>query len=214
MATATLVNSDIDIGRRIVAALTRAAIPVTVYLWAFVPQLQEWQLIIGTPLVDSKGPLAAYGEVNRALRKEGLFDDVPLRRIFLRSPNDRALKSLQKQSESVPQEAFRVVNEPIAGNFVEDAYLYGGSIFIVRAGSLRPNRREYYSVMYTPRSGQRTPAPPLRLEKIEDVRRFLEQKLHLDTHATDLQLEKLRANQSVLIPVALTTAQLRVLGLS
>ncbi len=214
MATATLVTSDIEVGRRIVATLTRASIPVTVYLWAFVPQLGEWQLIIGTPLVDSKGPLAAYGEVNKALRKEGLFDDVPLRRIFLRSPNDRALKSLQKQSGAVPQEAFRVVNEPIAGNFVEDAYLYGGSIFIVRAGSLRPSRREYYSVIYTPRSGQRTPAPPLRLGKIEDVRRFLEEKLRLDTRAVDQQLEKLTASQSVLIPVTLTTVQLRALGLS
>jgi len=154
MATATLVSSDIEIGRRIVATLTRANIPVTLYLWAFVPQLQEWQLIIGTPLVDSKGPLAAYGEVNKTLRKEGLFDDVPHRRIFLRSPNDRALKSLQKQSETVPHEAFRVVNEPIGGNFVEDAYLYGGSVRIMQLQNGKPDVvLPAYRVTYFPQAG-------------------------------------------------------------
>src|SRR6266571_2147285 len=102
VATATLVNSDIEIGRRIVGALTRAGIPVSIYLWAFVPQLEEWQFMIATPFVDTKGPLSAYGEVNKALQKEGIFEDTPLRRIFLKSPSDPVLKSLEKQSRAVP----------------------------------------------------------------------------------------------------------------
>jgi hypothetical protein len=214
MATAALVSHDIEVGRRIVAALTRASIPVTVYLWAFIPQLQEWQFMIATPLVDSKGPRAAYGEVNRALQREGILDEVPLRRIFLKSPNDKGLKSLERESKSVPQEALRVVNEQIAGNFVEDAYVYGGSIFIVKAGSSRSDPREYYSVMYSPRSGPRPPAPPLRFEKIDRVRQFLEKGLRMDQHTADLHIAKLRAGQSALIPVSLTPAQLRTLGLA
>ncbi len=130
MATATLVNKEIEVGRRIVAALTRASIPVTVYLWAFVPQLEEWQFMVATPLVDTKGPLAAYDEVNKALQREGIFDDLPVRRIFLESPNDRVLKALEKESRAIPDEAFRVVNEQIAGNFVEDVYVYSGAIDI------------------------------------------------------------------------------------
>jgi len=214
MATAALVSGDIEVGRRIVAALTRASIPVTVYLWAFIPQLQEWQFMIATPLVDSKGPRAAYGEVNRALQRQGILDEVPLRRIFLKSPNDKGLKSLERESKSVPQEAFRVVNEQIAGSFVEDAYVYGGSIFIVKAGSSRPDAREYYSVMYSPRSGPRHPGPPLRFEKIDRVRQFLEKGLRLDKRTADLHIAKLRAGQSALIPVSLIPAQLRTLGLA
>jgi hypothetical protein len=213
MATAALVNNDIEIGRRIVAALTRASIPVNVYLWAFIPQLQEWQFMIATPLVDTKGPLAAYGEVNKVLQREGIFDDTPLRRIFLRSPNDRVLRVLEKQSRAVPQEAFRVVNEQISGNFVEDAYVYGGSIFIAKSGSSGPNQSEYYSVMYTPRSGPRPPAPPLRKD-IEGVRQFLEKELHMDKHSADLQIAKLGAGQSALIPVSLTPARMRALELA
>ncbi|MGB7602166.1 MAG: hypothetical protein WBM24_17800 [Candidatus Sulfotelmatobacter sp.] len=153
MATATLVNNDIEIGRRIVAALTRASIPVTVYLWAFIPQLQEWQFMVATPLVDSKGPLAAYSEVNRALQKEGVFEDIPLRRIFLKSPNDRVLKSLEKESRALPQEAFRVVNEQIGGNFVEDAYVYSGAIDIQVSENIPRGSPSAYYVTYAPYSG-------------------------------------------------------------
>jgi len=213
MATATLVNNDIEIGRRIVAALTRASIPVTVYLWAFIPQLQEWQFIVATPLIDTKGPLAAYSEVNKALQKEGVFDDVPLRRIFLKSPNDRVLKSLEKESRAVQQETFRVVNEQIAGSFVEDAFVYGGAIFIARAGSSHPVQREYYSLMYSPRSGSRPSAPQLR-KTIEQVRQFLEEGLRTDKHTVDLQMAKLRAGQSALIPVSLSPSQWWNLGLA
>jgi len=176
MATATLVDSDIEIGRRIVAALTRASIPVTVYLWAFIPQLQEWQFMVATPLVDTKGPLAAYSEVNKVLQREGIFEDVPLRRIFLRSPNDRVLKSLEKESRAVPQEAFRVVNEQIAGNFVEDAYVYSGSINITQSeprGGVEPQ----YLVFYTPYSGPGGAVPTVRLQGREPLREFLEMRI-------------------------------------
>ena len=84
MATAALVNRDIEVGRHIVAALTRANIPVTVYLWALVSE--EWLFIIATPLVDSKGPLAAYDQVNRALQRAGVLTDVPRQMILPDEP--------------------------------------------------------------------------------------------------------------------------------
>lgn len=213
MATATLVNSDIETGRRIVEALTRERIPVTVYLWAFVPQLQEWQFIVATPLVDTKGPLAAYSEINKALQKEGLFDDVPSRRIFLKSPNDRVLRSLEKESRAVSRGAFRVVNEPIAGSFVEDAYLYTGSIHIVdmeNAKGTVPNR---FSVIYAPYSGAGA-VPSARLDGIESLRDFLTSRLHIDQYATAAALQELSTKGSASIPnVQLRNHDLRRLGL-
>ncbi len=213
MATATLVNSDIEIGRQIVAALTRANLPVTVYLWAFVPQLQEWQFIIATPLVDSKGPLAAYGEVNKILRKEALFDDTPLRRIFLRSPNDRVLKSLEKESRVVPQESFRIVNEQIAGNFVEDAYVYHGSIDIIafeNSKGVVPNK---YSVIYLPYSGGGS-VPSRQIEGGENLKEFLESKVRLRKDVVDSALKELSESGSASVPnVQLRAQELKRLGL-
>src|SRR5579863_136779 len=198
MATATLVNNDIEIGRRIVAALTRASIPVTVYLWAFIPQLQEWQFMVATPLVDTKGPLAAYGEVNRALQKEGVFEDVPLRRIFLKSPNDRVLKSLEKESRALPQETFRVVNEQIAGNFVEDAYLYTGFIQVQRL----PNKGQHsvFSVFYAPYEGPGGFVPPYYKTGVDHLRIFLKTELHVSDDVIESVLRDLDRTDSATIP--------------
>jgi hypothetical protein len=215
MATATLVNSDIEIGRQIVAALTRANLPVTVYLWAFVPQLQEWQFIVATPLVDSKGPLAAYSEVNKVLRKEGVFDDAPLRRIFLRSPNDRVLKTLERESRVVPQESFRVVNEQIAGNFIEDAYVYHGSIDIVAVENSRGVVPNTYSVIYFPYLGPGGAVPSRRIEGGENLKDFLEVKIRLRKDVVDSAVKELSESGSASVPnLQLRSQELKRLGLA
>jgi hypothetical protein len=212
MATATLVNHDIEIGRRIVAALTRASIPVTVYLWAFIPQLQEWQFMVATPLVDTKGPLAAYGEVNRALQKDGVFDDIPLSRIFLKSPSDKVLKSLEKESRVVPQETFRVVNDQIAGNFVEDAYLYRGFIQINKLQ--RRTNAEAYSVFYAPYEGPGGIVPDRKFQGIDQLRDFLKDSLHLSDAGIESALRDLaKRGNSTLPNVELRSKELRRLGL-
>jgi len=198
MATATLVNNHIEIGRRIVAALTRASIPVTVYLWAFIPQLQEWQFMVATPLVDTRGPLAAYGEVNKALQEEGVFDDVPHRRIFLKSPNDRTLKVLEKESRAIPQETFRVVNEQIAGTFVEDAYVYSGSLDIAEFENSPRGASSTYYVAYVPYSGLGDTA--VRVNSLGNLRKLLLSDLHINQGVVDSTLKELSERKRVLIP--------------
>ncbi|MGH9547615.1 MAG: hypothetical protein ACRD23_20580 [Terriglobales bacterium] len=212
MATATLVNGDIEIGREIVAALTRASIPVTVYLWALVSE--DWLFIVATPLVDSKGPLAAYGEVNRALQQAGIPDEIAGRRIFLMSPDDRELKLLEKQSKSASHEGFRVVNASIAGRFVEDAYVYTGSIHIVQ---LRSNgtSQEKYSIVYAPYRRLGGVLRPRKFEGIESIREFLTNKLHIDEFVVAGMLKGLSTKVSASIPnVQLKRSELERLGLA
>jgi hypothetical protein len=214
MATAALVNHDIEIGRRIAAALTRASIPVSVYLWAFIPQLQEWQFMIATPLVDSKGPRAAYGEVSKALQRDSILDEIPLRRIFLKSPHDKVLKLLEKESKTVPQEAFRVVNEQIGGNFVEDAYLYTGSIDIFSDKSQHGNAEEKYSLIYVPASGGGA-APSIRLRGVEELRDLLERKMRVRRDVVERAIKDLAEKGDVAIPnVQLKLSELKRLRLA
>lgn len=152
MATAALVDKDLDIGRRILVVLGQSHIAVNVAFWAFVPQINEWQFFIATPLVDSKGPKTAYEQVLRILHDAGMDPQLPWRRIFLRSPKDPILRVLEKQTESpngsidimeseniprgtpsayyvtyapYPSETFRMLNEAVGDRFVEDAYVYG-----------------------------------------------------------------------------------------
>lgn len=165
MATTALVeNRDIEIGRRVIGALTKAGIGVNVAFWAHIPQISEWQLFIATPLVDSKGERSAYEEVLRTLRNAGIDADLPWRRIFLRSPKDPVLKSLERQTKSYkgsidiveyeniprgapsayyvtyapyPAEALRFLNVAIGDRFVEDAYVYPASWRVTGLGHLK-----------------------------------------------------------------------------
>lgn len=151
MAATALVNRDLEIGREILAALTKASITVNVAFWAYVPQISEWQLFIATPLVDSKGSKSAYEKVLRILHDSGIGPELPWRRIFLRSPKDPVLKTLEdrtsysgpidiEESENLPKGApsayyvtyaphpggtFRTLNVGVGDRFVEDAYVYG-----------------------------------------------------------------------------------------
>jgi hypothetical protein len=212
MATTALVSHDIEVGRRIVAALTRASIPVSVYLWAFIPQLNEWQFMVATPLVDSKGPRVAYGEVEKALQRERIFYEAPLRRIFLKSPNDKVLKSLEKESKAVPHEAFRVVNEQISGNFVDDAYLYTGFVQINRL--LGRIGSPAYSVFYAPYEGPGGFVTERKFQGAEKLRDFLQNDLRINQGAVEAALRNLDKNPHATIPnVELKNKDLRRLGL-
>jgi hypothetical protein len=213
MAAAALVTHDIEVGRRIVAALTRAAIPVSVYLWAFNPQRNEWQFIVATPLVDSKGPLDAYNEVNRALLRGGIIDDIARTTVYLRSPNDRVLKTLEKESKAVPHETFRVVNAPIAGAFVEDAYLYHGSLDIIALANPKGTHTKY-SIIYLPHAGGGA-APSRQIDGTENLSNFLESKfLRLRRDVVASTIEELSESGNASIPnVQLRTQDLKRLGL-
>src|SRR5262245_30706047 len=78
-------------------ALSRAKIPVTLIDWTYVPQLDEWQLIVATPWYDTKGPHEAFTKIGSALQKEGIYQNVPIRRVFVKSPQDPLVKALEDE---------------------------------------------------------------------------------------------------------------------
>jgi hypothetical protein len=194
MATATLVDRDVDIGRKILLVLVQANVPVNVAFWAYVSQISEWQFFIATPLVDSKGHKAAYEQVLRALHDAGMDPQLPWRRIFLRSPKDPVLRSLEKQTEtpngwieiveygnipkgtpnryyvtyaSYPSETYRILNEAVGDRFVEDAYVYG-KMWIVPG--------------------------------FDNLREFLSRSFHLKPSTVESALEALSSQKSASIP--------------
>ena len=198
MATAALVDRDLDIGRRILGALAKASIAVNIAFWAYVPQISEWQLFIATPLVDSSGPKSAYEQVLRTLHDAGMDPELPWRKIFLRSPKDAVLKSLEnhpsysgpieiEEFENPPKGApsifyvtyapypggtFRILNVPVGDRFVEEAYVYGATLRVTGVANLRD----------------------------------LLSKLHVNQVAQELAIEELSAKRRAVIP----NVQLRV----
>ncbi|MFI5103048.1 MAG: hypothetical protein ACHP9V_06735 [Terriglobales bacterium] len=218
MATTALVDKgSIDLGRKVIAALGRAGIPVAVGLWAYASESEEWQLTIATPLVDEVGPLAAYGKVQKALQKTGVADEFPPRRIFLRSPKDRVIRSLQKESralENLGREDYRLVNASIEGSFVEDAYLYTGSIDIICTNEPRGNAEGKYSVIYVPGSGGGL-ARDVPVQGLGRLRDFLEREIGVHREIVDHAIRDLAENGNAAIPnVQLKPSKLKRLGLA
>jgi len=214
MATTALVDkSSIDLGRMVISALSRAGIRVNVGLWAFASESEEWQLTIATPLVDELGPLAAYGRVRKALEKAGVEDDFPLRRIYLRSPKDRVLQSLEKESRALGHEDYRLVNGSIEGSFVEDAYLYKGFIQIntIQGRSAPP----LYSVFYAPYEGVGGMVPDRKIQGIDELRDFLSNSLYLAEGRIESALRDLgERGNATLANVELRNKDLKRLGLA
>ena len=124
MHTSPLVTTDLEIGTHILEALRRAHVPVSGALWLYVPELEEWQLKIGTSLVDKKGPRSAFGQVWTVLKKEDLLKEAPLSRISLLSPKDPLMANLRKSSRPSSLPIRRITSSYVGKVFVDDAYIY------------------------------------------------------------------------------------------
>lgn len=188
MDQAVLVKSDRDIGAKVMEALSRVNLPVNLVDWAYVPGLQEWQLIIATPWFDSKGPLATYRALVDALKKADVYEAVPLRRVFLKSPSDPFVKTLEREVKDS--------NE--------------GFLHILRRAS--KNVPEY-AVVFAPIAGPGGAVPARRFSDREELKAFLHDDLGLRMSAIDETVEEVdRTSSSSIFPVMLTTRQVKNLG--
>ncbi len=189
MDQAALVKNDRDIGAQVMEALSRVRIPVTLCEWNYVPQLEEWQLIIATPWYDTKGPHTTYRALVDALEKAQIYERVPMRRVFVKSPNDPLVKSLQQEAKKQRQ----------------------GFIHIIQ--HLRQNDKQY-SLIFAPITGPGGAVPARRFSSLDDLKRFLAADLHLRSSSIEEAFNEMeRSGTGSIYPVILTTRQVRKLGL-
>ena len=186
----TLVNTDQAVGAWVLDALSQAKIPVTLCDWFYVPQIDEWQLIIATPLYDTKGPHEAFAKVSLALQDAGVYPEVPIRRVFVRSPKDPIVRALEDEVKTKHE----------------------GTVHILEH---RLPARETYSVIFAPYVGEGSAVPSVKLENKNLLRDFLQKKLHISSSAVDQALSELtRRYSSSILNVQLTRRELKKLGLS
>src|SRR5580698_2269653 len=111
MDKTALVKSDLEIESRVLAALSKAKIPVTLCDLNYVEPLQEWQLVIATPWYDSRGPRESYDRVFQALQDAGIYEETPIRRISVTSPNDQLVKTLERDVKVRTEGAVHIVRD-------------------------------------------------------------------------------------------------------
>jgi hypothetical protein len=187
---AALVDRDLEFGGSVVAALSRAQIPVTLVDWDWVPQLQEWQLIVVTSLHDTNGPREAYARIIAALKEAGDYETAPMRRLFVKSPED-----------------------PIAKKMIQELKIVGeGSIHILK--HVNPDGNHQYSVVFAPYSGTGGPIPSVSLPDNHKLRQFLGRRLGITSYLIDDALTQLSTKGSASIfNVRLSLRRAKTLGL-
>jgi hypothetical protein len=188
---ATLVRSDLEIEGRVLAALSLARIPVTLCDLNYVPQLDEWQVVIATPWHDTKGPRETYARVIKALQEAAIYDQVPIRRIFLKSPDDPLVKSLEREIMAKSEGAVHILAE-----------------------NRNANTERRYSVIFAPFAGPGGAVPSRRFVGEDSLRGFLENDLYISRSSIDEAISELhRKGSTSLFNVQLTRKELRKLRL-
>lgn len=187
---ATLVKSDQDVLGRVILALNRSRIPTTLCDWNYVPQLDEWQLIIATPLYDSKGPHEAFSRVVAALQREHIYQEVPVRRLFVKSSHDPLVKALEEEAKAKTE-----------------------WVIFIDLHQLGDSRR--YSVVFSPFVGPGGAVPSRGFSGDDDLRDFLEGELHLSRSRVDETIWELDHKRHTWIPnVQLSKREAKKLGLA
>jgi hypothetical protein len=116
----------IDAGNELVQQLDKIKFVVHAALWLYLPEANNWRLIIANPEVDSHGPKRAYRKIQNALaRMSQELPKVALRDITVVDTND-PLISLMRTVISTGNEisGIRFSHNVIHGTLIEDAYIY------------------------------------------------------------------------------------------
>lgn len=184
-----LVNSEIE--GKVVSALSRAKIPVSAVDWNWVPELDESQLIVVTSLVDTKGPRESYARILKALSVAGVYKSVPIRKLFVKSPDD-----------------------PVARKLIEDLKQTSeGAIHIVR--NTTKNGAPQYSLVYAPYVGSGGPIPSRSISGDADLRVFLEKRIGIHLYDVERALADLaQTDRATIFNVQLSLRRAKKLSLA
>jgi len=166
---ATLVTNDLEVEGLVVEALSRAKIPVTAVDWIWVPQFEASQLVVVTSLRDTKGPREAYARILEALSEAGVYQLIPIRDLFVMSPEDPLAQELVRQLKSTAE----------------------GTIHISKSNN--ENGHTQFSVVFTPYLGTGGAIPSVRMRNSDELRAFLEKRLGILSYVVDhalLQLDQ------------------------
>jgi hypothetical protein len=190
MDKAILVDRDLRMGRDVIGLLAAADLAVDDAFWAYVPQAEEWRLVLSSPIVKKLGVRNCYLKMSNALRKSPLWQEIPLRRISLFAPDDDVIERL---------------------NALEK-YRYEGAVEIIKTN--RKNGSPTFLVFFVPYKGPGGEAPTVSLNGESELEEFLRDQLGISEPSVATALRDLDTRGSYSFEnLELTTAKLRKIGL-
>ncbi len=124
MAKTALVAPDYEIGLKVAQALDRSDLSISVALWAYLPEYEDWRFVLASRRLDESKRAEAYGLIHDALAAAGIsLARTPTLLIMKMSdPFIRELRRIFAKTKSV--EGMRLGGQVIGDRFVEDALVY------------------------------------------------------------------------------------------
>jgi hypothetical protein len=119
-----LVAAEFETGLAFVDALDSADLRVSVALWLYADEYQDWRFVLASTRLDVAAPSQAYRLVHDALTAAGISLErtPPLLILKMSDPMIRALRRMFSKAKSV--EGMRLGGQMIGDRFVADAFVY------------------------------------------------------------------------------------------
>ena len=119
-----MVAADSTTGRELVQALDVTTLSISVALWLYSPEYEDWRFVLASRRLDTAERSEAYGLVHDALAVAGIsLERTPTLLILKMSdPFIRTLRRIFGKTKSV--EGMRLGGQLIGDRFVEDALVY------------------------------------------------------------------------------------------
>ncbi|MBE9141643.1 hypothetical protein [Planktothrix mougeotii] len=126
MATATLVNQEIEEGQRLIDALNDANVSVHSALWLYSSESETWHLMIALPMYDDVGSLKTYEKILSVFREVKPDLKIDWTAIVAVSPNDELILGLSQEQQhwNIDLSGRRMTNNIVNRMLIEDAYIY------------------------------------------------------------------------------------------
>jgi hypothetical protein len=191
MDTPALVEKDFRIGNDVIGLLTAAGFSIVEAFWAYMPEIEEWRLMLTSPKVKQMGIRNSYMLLSKILHTSPLLDEIPLRRVSLVSPDDRLIERLKRRV----------------------SYFYEGTLHIVRSSS-SDNRAHTYMITFAPYTAPGGSVPMVSLDGDAALQHFLLNQIGVDAQEVATAMRELLQRGSFSLPnVTLSTSDLRRLRL-
>jgi hypothetical protein len=126
MVKTTLVEKDIQEGKRILTALDKRGLQISAALWLYFSGNEEWKFTIAVPMIKREGPIKTYRfirSVLAALRPP--LKQVSLENITAVKPENEIIQVLKVAIHTGPGiHGIRFTRNVINGLLIDDAYIY------------------------------------------------------------------------------------------
>lgn len=119
-----MVAADFTTGVELVQALDRAGLSISVALWLYSPEHEDWRFVLASRRLDAAEPSEAYGLVHDAFTTAAIsLEQTPVLLILRMSdPFIRALRRIFAKAKNV--EGMRLGGQLVGDRFVQDALVY------------------------------------------------------------------------------------------